>query len=405
MPQITSRRLRVSVAGFRTQPRDATLNLRWVFRYHNILAYDHPYFVAIEKDDIGYLQTQLSSKKLCLSDCIAGGYSLLHYAVRHNRSAIAMMLIDEGLDVNVQNDRGQTPLHVAVQQGTDFDCARLLLRHGADAFQQDNEGRSALHYFHNEVVRQLLLYYADDIDPWMQDRSGMTVLHWASWSRSSSHQTFICFPTKAEKSSCYRLKDMYGKSMLHYAVQRGNADLIAFFLASPDAAAMSMPDFSGRSLLHHATESGRPDTINMMLDRGIDLDTVDDQGRTVLHHAAMRGNLVAAQRLIELGATHQLSCKDHGDQTPADIACQYGSEAVQDYFRTLGHSSVDDRKRDNGCLPSETLSSGNNADRMRWKIALLVLLALATMYWSNQASALREVSVIQARIRTEIFGE
>lgn len=81
MPQITSRRLRVSVAGFRTRPCDATLNLRWAFRYHNILAYNHPYFVAIEKDDIGYLQNQLSSKKLCLSDCIAGGHSLLHVCI------------------------------------------------------------------------------------------------------------------------------------------------------------------------------------------------------------------------------------------------------------------------------------------------------------------------------------
>jgi ankyrin repeat protein len=134
--------------------------------------------------------------------------------------------------------------------------------------------------------------------------------------------------------------------MLHYAVQRGNADLIAFFLASPDAAAMSMPDFSGKSLLHYATESGRPEMIDMMLERGIDLDTIDDQGRTVLHHAAMRGNLVATQRLIQLGATHQLSYKDHNNQTPADLACQYASEAVQDYFETLGHSGIDGRKRD-----------------------------------------------------------
>jgi hypothetical protein len=29
------------------------------------------------------------------------------YAVRHNKPAIVAMLIDEGFDVNVQNDRGQ----------------------------------------------------------------------------------------------------------------------------------------------------------------------------------------------------------------------------------------------------------------------------------------------------------
>ncbi|KAI0570633.1 Arp Ankyrin repeat [Pyrenophora tritici-repentis] len=329
IPHITTRRLKVSVVGFRTRSCDSTLNFRWTLRCHRILAYDHPYFVAIEKGDLGYLQNELSCREMCLSDCIAGGYSLLHYAVRHSRPAIVALLIGEGLDVNVQNDRGQTPLHVAVQQGKCCECARLLLENGADAFQQDTQGRSALHYFYNEVVQQLLLYYTDDIDPWMQDRSGMTVLHWASWSRSSSHKALACFPHKGGKPSCYGLKDMYGKSMLHYAVQRGNADLIAFFLTMPDAATMSMPDFSGRTLLHYATESGRPDTINMMLKRDVDLDVADNEGRMVLHHAAVRGNLVAAQRLVELGATHQLSCKDKNDQTPANLARQYASETAR----------------------------------------------------------------------------
>ncbi|CAG5165756.1 uncharacterized protein ALTATR162_LOCUS6835 [Alternaria atra] len=127
---------------------------------------------TIERGDIGYLQQQLSSKELYLSDCSDGGYSLLHFAVGYNRPAIVSMLINEGLEADVRNDCGQTPLHVAVQQDRDFECARLLLKHGADAFQQDAQGRSALHYFYNEVVRQLLLYYADEIDPWMQDQQG-----------------------------------------------------------------------------------------------------------------------------------------------------------------------------------------------------------------------------------------
>jgi hypothetical protein len=32
---------------------------------------------------------------------------MMQYAVRHNRPGIVAMLIDEGLDANVQNDRGQ----------------------------------------------------------------------------------------------------------------------------------------------------------------------------------------------------------------------------------------------------------------------------------------------------------
>jgi ankyrin repeat protein len=290
----------------------------------------------------------------------------------------------------------RTPLHVAVQQGNDFECARLLLENGADAFQQDTEGRSALHYFYNEVVRQLLLYYADDIDPWMQDRSGMTVLHWASWSRSSSRQALTCFPHKGGESSCYGVKDVHGKSMLHYAVQRGNADLIAFFLASPDAATMSMSDFSGKTILHCATESGRPDTINTMLEVGIDLDVVDNQGRSVLHHAAMRGNLLAAQRLVELGASYQLSRKDKNGQTPADLACRYSSELVQDYFESLGHQGHVSEKRA-ACLPFETNVRGYGTASASWKIAIFVLVVFGMMYWNKVARARCGTDVTELR--------
>jgi hypothetical protein len=83
MPNITTRCLKVSVTGFRPRSCDLSLNFRWTVRYHRTLAYDHPYFVAIEKGDLGYLQNQLSSRKLCLSDCIAGGYSLLHVSITY----------------------------------------------------------------------------------------------------------------------------------------------------------------------------------------------------------------------------------------------------------------------------------------------------------------------------------
>jgi hypothetical protein len=81
MPKVTSRRLKVSVAGYRTRSCDPTLNFRWMIRYHRVLAYDHPHFVAIKKDDICHLQNQLSSNTLCLSDRIAGGHSMLHVSI------------------------------------------------------------------------------------------------------------------------------------------------------------------------------------------------------------------------------------------------------------------------------------------------------------------------------------
>jgi ankyrin repeat protein len=184
--------------------------------------------------------------------------------------------------------------------------------------------------------------------------------------------------------------------MLHYAVQRGNTDLIASLLTSPDAATFLMPDFSGRTLLHYATESSRPDTINMMLEGGIDLDVIDNQGRTVLHHAAMRGNLAATRRLIEIGAAHQLSYKDRNGHTPVDLACQYDSETVRDYFESLGHSGHNNGKQ-SACLSSEKHTFSEKATGASWKMAILLLLVLGIMYWSKLARARWRTNVVEPR--------
>jgi hypothetical protein len=81
VPCITARQLKVSVIGFRIPSCGFTLNFRWNLRHYRILPYDHSCFVAIERGDLGYLQQQLVSKELSLSDCATGGYSLLHVSI------------------------------------------------------------------------------------------------------------------------------------------------------------------------------------------------------------------------------------------------------------------------------------------------------------------------------------
>jgi hypothetical protein len=81
MPHITRWRVKLNVAGFRLPSYDSTLNFRWTVRCQRIHPYDHPSFVAIEKGDLGYIQNEISSKRLCLSDCVAQGNSLLHVSM------------------------------------------------------------------------------------------------------------------------------------------------------------------------------------------------------------------------------------------------------------------------------------------------------------------------------------
>jgi ankyrin repeat protein len=218
-------------------------------------------------------------------------------------------------------------------------------------------GRSPLHHFYNPVLKEIMLRYREEIDPWMRDQRGMTILHWVAWSRRSSHQVLPHSHQNANGLSCLELKDAQGKSMLHYAVQRGNVDLISFFLASPYATTMSMLDLSDRSLLHYATESSQVDTIDLLLDANFKMSAVDAKGRTVLHHAATRDNLLAARRLIQLGAAYQLACEDCDGRTPLELAHCFEAKSVVAYFQSLEQEQYHcpKQKPDNAEIKSASL--------------------------------------------------
>jgi ankyrin repeat protein len=70
------------------------------------------------------------------------GWTALFKAVRFGESGIVQMLIGAGADVNVQNDNGHTPLHVAafIHMGK-TEIARMLIDAGARKDIQDKEGR------------------------------------------------------------------------------------------------------------------------------------------------------------------------------------------------------------------------------------------------------------------------
>jgi ankyrin repeat protein len=216
--------------------------------------------------------------------------------------------------------RESFPIKTPPQYDDVYECARRLLDNGADIMQQDMDGGSPLHFFYTEVSMKISLNYREDIDFWMQDRAGMTILNWIAWNRQSplsilphSHQNTSGF-------SCLEMNDVLGRNMLHLAAQGCNVDIVAFLLASPYAATMSMPDIGGSSPLHYAVQGGEVDIIDLLLDTDVKMDAVDARGRTVLHDAAEWNSLPAARRLIERGASYLLAYKDCNGRTPLERA-------------------------------------------------------------------------------------
>lgn len=91
------------------------------------------------------------------------GFTALHNAMPEEEFEIIEYLIEKGADVEIQNEDGVTPLHLAAFTKT----ALILLEHGADINQKDNRGNTPLHAAviageeHREMIKFLIDNGAD----------------------------------------------------------------------------------------------------------------------------------------------------------------------------------------------------------------------------------------------------
>ena len=330
---------------------------------------------AIASGDFNHLQEAFSKKTLSPYDSTLDGDTLLHVSISLFRAEVFELkqivacsrarsmrdhyFLDQGRSSGKCNERQgrvsplvkfrvpkshentRTPLHISTKRGSSYECVRLLLSNGADISRQSKDGATPLHTFYNDTVGFVVHYYREHLDLSIQDFRGMTILHWISWTRKTTLAdiTVKIYPlvTAAQSpgiNAAYNVRDNNGKTMIHYATERGNVPLVEFLLSQMKTLATSITDYSGCSLLHYAVGSSRVELIDRLLQQGLNLDSVDQDGKTVMHHAAMRGNLTAVKQLMNMNAGYQLSAEDKQGRTPFQLAETCGSQSVVDYLRS-----------------------------------------------------------------------
>ena len=72
------------------------------------------------------------------------GDTALHYAVSRTNSRGAVILLEQGADVNAINNQKLSPLHMAAKNG-DLHILEVLLSYNADLSLRDEDGSSPLH--------------------------------------------------------------------------------------------------------------------------------------------------------------------------------------------------------------------------------------------------------------------
>ncbi|XP_036444446.1 ankycorbin isoform X3 [Colossoma macropomum] len=118
--------------------------------------------------------------------------------------------------------------------------------------------------------------------------------------------------------------DSEGKSALHVAATRGQAECLAVILAH--GADISVVDASGSSALHLAAKNNHQDCAKKLIQSKCVVDALDGVGRTALHHAAASGSVVIVQLLCEHKCPVNL--KDTDGFTPLLLSARHAHAEV-----------------------------------------------------------------------------
>uniref|UniRef100_A0A3Q2YYA7 Myosin motor domain-containing protein n=1 Tax=Hippocampus comes TaxID=109280 RepID=A0A3Q2YYA7_HIPCM len=232
---------------------------------------------------------------------ISSGGSLLHLCARHNNVLAAEVLLERGLNINLQDEDLWTALHVACVCDH-ADMVLLLLLGGVNVLLQDVDGNVPLDY--------------------------------ASEGTESRYILQKHLEENVDVSSTHSMRTQRPNGML--------SDIRQLVAAGAD---LNQPNDEGVTLLHIACASGYRDVATVLLENGADPHPVAHNFWTPLHLAAKYGQLssdIAASEHIAdllLSGETRWPQKLKDPRTPllsTDQHCDGGSHDLNTPVKKLG---------------------------------------------------------------------
>ena len=256
------------------------------------------------------------------------GNTALHLAYRYQCSQVVGFLLSKGAHKDTKNNAGRRPIDLApaAQQESLTLQAELLeqqlslfeqialgsvrqleafLAQGGDSNQQHPENLSTLLHFaveHSQYELVDRLQQCPNIQVDKANELGNTPLMVAA---GKGYEVMVV--KLLERGASRQQVNKDGMSPLMFAAQNGHLAVVNQLIEtlSPEAVAVmtEQADLNGRTALILATQNKHDQVIQFLLDRGVNIHHQDDFDMNPLMYAVHQGNLPLTRLLTRLGAT------------------------------------------------------------------------------------------------------
>ncbi|KAL8548083.1 hypothetical protein ACS0TY_007413 [Phlomoides rotata] len=229
-------------------------------------------------------------KRRCeiVNDC--EGRRVLHFAAGMGVTEMCEFLIEEvNVDVNIQTERGDTPLLHAVKEGH-VNTAKYLIDHDAEIAMSDSKGCTSFHYAaqrDNKELMLLLLMKGANIEAKSVDG---TPLQCAALSGNVDTVRFL-LERGAEPNSICTLSG----SPLICAIKSHSFECMELLLK---AGAESNTSLHGLGPLALAASEGQTKFLKPLLEAGANPDSFSPDNLSPIEHAALKCNVECVRILF-----------------------------------------------------------------------------------------------------------
>lgn len=244
------------------------------------------------------------------------------------------------VDVNMPNPKlsNRTAVMMAIYRKLP-ELALPILRHPKiEINQQDSGGYTALSLAAfvglTDIVKEMLEFDEIIVDV-VEHSASRTALMFAA---ERNHQKIV--ELLLRRGAKPNLQNSSGATAMLRAVEEGSTDVVRVMINPQWEVNLFTLDEDNRTLLHGAAENGQTEILEILHEKGLQVDARDMIGMTPFHAACKSGTLEAARYLLKIGADS--SIKDKYGRTPFTVAFQYGQTELMDLCKTEGTNSLAD---------------------------------------------------------------